>query len=263
MFEIIKAVRGFFFQLVEALLRPKTGVRVGMCAIADYCDSFTEYAADCQDFTQDPREIRAWFGDLNETRGGDFPEAYELFLEQIQGMDWREDSEQVVILVGDSVPHPNTYTDKDIYWFDELQDLVADHPSLKLHVIHPLFAAKSPEEIVQAQDFLREIVWRTNGSYVELTRVSHILDYMLAVFVRAAGGSEKFKALKDAVMAATPSIEPWKVKLVEDLDVRKHISSDTPLDASKTHPWWLRAEQIGKPLFRFDDKIEIWMRTYI
>lgn len=259
MFEIIKVVREFFVQFVESFLRMRGGVRVGLCAIGDYCDSFTEYAVDCLDFNQDPRDIRYWFYDLHGTLGGDFPEAYELFLEQIQGMNWREDSEQVVILVGDSVPHPNTYTDKNIYWFDELQDLVESHPTLKLHVIHPLFAAKSPDEIVQAQDFLREIAQRTGGSYVELTRIYHIFDYMLAVFVKAVGGAEKFKALKAAV-AAIPSMEPWKTKLLEDLDNCKKIDKDTPLDVTKAYPWWFKTEQKGKPLFQFNDKIEIWIR---
>lgn len=261
MFDVIKAVREFFVQIVESFLRLKSGVRIGLCAIGDYCDSFTEYAVDCLDFSQDSREIRYWFYDLHGTLGGDFPEAYELFLQQIQGMDWRDDSEQVVFLVGDSVPHPNTYTDKNLYWFDELQDLVTARPNLKLHVIHPLFAAKSPDEIAQAKDFLSEIAWRTGGSYVELTRIYHVFDYLLAIFVKGAGGPEKFKAFKNAVMSV-PTMEPWKIKLVEDLDVRKKIDKETPLDPTKTYPWWLKTEQKGKPLFQFNDKIEIWIRNY-
>jgi hypothetical protein len=54
------------------------------------------------------------------TGGGDAPEAYELVLREATKMSWTEGYSKALVLIGDEVPHPPSYTTEKINWFDEV-----------------------------------------------------------------------------------------------------------------------------------------------
>lgn len=41
-------------------------------------------------------------------------------LRRAQQLDWAEDSAKALVVIGDDVPHPPSYTDQHVFWRDEL-----------------------------------------------------------------------------------------------------------------------------------------------
>lgn len=57
------------------------------------------------------------------TGGGDAPEAYELALREANDMSWSPETAKALVMIGDEVPHPPSYTTEKINWFDECDKL--------------------------------------------------------------------------------------------------------------------------------------------
>ena len=52
-----------------------------------------------------------------------FFQCYEWALRKAQSLDWSENSAKALIMIGDCEPHPPSYTDQNINWWDELDVL--------------------------------------------------------------------------------------------------------------------------------------------
>lgn len=52
---------------------------------------------------------------------GFFRQCYEWMLHKAKSMDWSEDSAKALVVIGDAPPHPPSYTDQNINWWDEVE----------------------------------------------------------------------------------------------------------------------------------------------
>ena len=50
-----------------------------------------------------------------------FRQCYEWMLHKAKSMDWSEDSAKALVVIGDAPPHPPSYTDQNINWWDEVE----------------------------------------------------------------------------------------------------------------------------------------------
>lgn len=91
------------------------------------------------DLTRDINALVGFITGVGPTGGGDAPEAYELGLQVTRGLSWeavwsqssfdllthfQEPGNRALVMIGDSFPHPPSYTTQSIWWRDELQALV-------------------------------------------------------------------------------------------------------------------------------------------
>lgn len=94
------------------------------------------------DLTRDINSLVRFITGVGPTGGGDAPEAYELGLQVTRGLSWeavcdpfqpsfdlalthlQEPGNRALVMIGDSFPHPPSYTTQSIWWRDELQALV-------------------------------------------------------------------------------------------------------------------------------------------
>ena len=49
-----------------------------------------------------------------------YTQCYEWVLYKAVHMDWAEDSAKALVIIGDCLPHPRSYTDQEINWHDQL-----------------------------------------------------------------------------------------------------------------------------------------------
>ncbi|EFA85971.1 hypothetical protein PPL_01204 [Heterostelium album PN500] len=104
-------------------------LRIAIIAHGDYCDDNTETshpykcAISILPFTNDCNEIIEFINKVEKTDGGDAPESYEYVLRKSRELPWSTNSKKAIVLFGDDVPHPPSYTDQHLYWRNELHFL--------------------------------------------------------------------------------------------------------------------------------------------
>lgn len=134
-------VRKKLQESVERLHRDIKGIRIGIMAIGDYCDSATTYGMARTtvprflltldtvikpfDLGTDIKALVTFVNTVGATGGGDTPEAYELALREARKLSWRKDAgNKALVMIGDAPPHPPSYTSEQIWWRDELKELM-------------------------------------------------------------------------------------------------------------------------------------------
>ncbi|KAH3765500.1 von Willebrand factor, type A [Pelomyxa schiedti] len=121
MYNKLDEVRRSLLETVEGLIQALPDVRFGVIAHGDYSDSYTSYTLRRFDLTSDAKAACTFIRTVSGTWGGDFPECYELALREARSMSWRASARRVLVLIGDSEPHPPSFTDQDIFWKDEAE----------------------------------------------------------------------------------------------------------------------------------------------
>lgn len=70
------------------------------------------------------KKLCKFVDEVSSTGGGDAPEAYELALREARFFSWDDDAAKALVVIGDEVPHPPSYTTEKINWWEELDCLV-------------------------------------------------------------------------------------------------------------------------------------------
>lgn len=77
------------------------------------------------DLGTDIKALVTFVNTVGATGGGDTPEAYELALREARKLSWRKDAgNKALVMIGDAPPHPPSYTSEQIWWRDELKELM-------------------------------------------------------------------------------------------------------------------------------------------
>jgi len=93
------------------------------------------------------------------TGGGDAPECYELALQTANELSWSEDASKALVMIGDEVPHPPSYTTEKINWFDELDRLV--EKGVKVYGVRALsctYAIPFYQELSERSGILKHVI---------------------------------------------------------------------------------------------------------
>lgn len=118
-------VRSKVSETVTRLLKDIPKIRIGIIAHGDYCDDATSSRTiQMLDFSDDVATICKFVNTVGSTGGGDAPEAYELALQYARKkFSWSPDYSKALVMIGDEVPHPPSYTTKKINWKTETDKL--------------------------------------------------------------------------------------------------------------------------------------------
>ncbi|XP_067949990.1 uncharacterized protein [Watersipora subatra] len=172
MSSVLTQVRSSVRDIVDRLVRDIPNIRVGLMVHGDY-DHYANYVVKSHELCNDAESLKRFAMDVSATGGGfTIPEAYELVLKKAQEMDWSENSAKALVVIGDSAPHPPSFTDQNIYWHTELDILSA--LGIKVYGVQ----ARSDRAVTS---FYKELADRTNGAYVTFSNISLIKDMFLAV----------------------------------------------------------------------------------
>lgn len=156
---------------------PRPDLRVGIVTYRDYED---EYLVRDRELTPDTYSVIRFIRDIEANGGGDYEEAVEAGLnDAINQMNWRKNSERIIILVGDAPArnNPNYHYDQygnqpeiqhDYNWKDAVQD--ARNKDIRI------YTAAGSGMNDEGIDQWRTIASKTGGSFIHLIYERRVID---------------------------------------------------------------------------------------
>ena len=178
----IKQVRDKLTETVNRLMTDIPKLKIGIIAVGDYCDADSSYVIKYCDLCSDIKKLRKFVAEAGATGGGDAPEAYELALQYAsKKISWTPDFSKALVMIGDEVPHPPSYTTKKINWFDELDSLASK--GVKVYGVRALHSN-------HAIPFYEEMAERTGAISIHFSNFHLIVDMFLAICYRESGGEK-------------------------------------------------------------------------
>nr|XP_006821952.1 PREDICTED: uncharacterized protein LOC102809424 [Saccoglossus kowalevskii] len=170
MYSCLQKVRDKLGETVTRLLKDIPKIRIGIMAHGDYCDD-NVYVVKTIDLCSNVHKLVKFVVGVDATSGGDSPECYEWVLRRAQMLDWSEDSAKALVVIGDDLPHPVSYTDQAINWHDELD--VLKGMGIKVYGV-------KANNNNYATPFYKELAEITDGAYIQFKHFSLITDMFLA-----------------------------------------------------------------------------------
>jgi len=183
----LQAVRMKVKETVTRLMKDIPKIRIGSIGNGDYCDG--KIAITTLDLCDNVKKICKFVESVTATGGGDAPEAYELVLRDARKLSWTEGYSKALVMIGDEVPHPPSYTTEKINWFDEVDKLT--EMGIKLYGVRAL-------NQTNAIPFYEELAERSGGVSINFQSFKLIVDMFLAICYREAS-PEKLQAFEQEV----------------------------------------------------------------
>lgn len=250
----ISTVRENLEETCRRLLHDIPNIRIGLIAHGDYCDQ-NVYVTRQIDLTSDVQQLVDFAKDTPGTCGGDTPECYEWMLHKAKFMDWSEDSAKALVVIGDAPPHPPSYTDQNINWWNETELLKG--MGVKI------YGVLCNRYDGPAKHFYQELADQTGGCFLHLNHFNLITQMFLAVCYNESGG--------DQLEAFTEELEK-EGKMTEDTKIlMKEITEKKPAEKSAessnirrrhSYDWWYEKENSGKhPSYVYDAEKDKWTES--
>ncbi|XP_033099060.1 uncharacterized protein LOC117102762 [Anneissia japonica] len=158
MFACLDQVRSKVEETTSRLLQNIPNIRIGIMAHGDYNHHQSKYVLRKCDLTNNRSKLIRFINDVPSTGGGDSPECYEWVLKKAQELSWTEGSARALVMIGDDVPHPPSFTDQHINWHTEL-DRLRDM-NIKVYSVQAMHGPYN------ANFFFEEMAERTAGTYL-------------------------------------------------------------------------------------------------
>jgi len=177
------------------------------------------------DFTNDVNEIKKFLDTIKKTNGGDAPECYEYVLRKARELPWSFNSKKSLIIIGDDVPHPPSYTDQFYYWRNELHFL--SKIDVRVYGVQ-CFNNK------HAQLFYEELASLSSGRYVHLEDHRDIGYLVLLIILRENGTDILNNYIKNTLDKEKRKLFREKFhQLFEDYFIRERDST-----SNIRFSWW-------------------------
>ncbi len=111
----IKQVKDHVTKLIPSLFNDNPNLKLSIVAFGDYCDMKSKdnfgKAYQVLNLTNDIKKITSFIKEAKNTVGGDSDEFYELVIKKItEETEWRDNSNRLVLLIGDCRPHELGYS---------------------------------------------------------------------------------------------------------------------------------------------------------
>ncbi|KAF2078027.1 hypothetical protein CYY_000665 [Polysphondylium violaceum] len=178
MASIIQSVRTQVVETVSRLMKDIPNIKIGIMGMGDYCDGVNVLKV--LDLSQDIARIVSFINGVPNTSGGDAPEAYEFALRKAKELSWSQHTSKAFVMIGDSNPHQPTFTDLNINWFQECDDLY--DKGIKIYGVRALGNSI----------FYDDIAERSGGICINFKKFNLITEMFLAICYREAS-KEKFE----------------------------------------------------------------------
>ena len=183
MYPVLAQVRREVEQFVKTMFNEFSDLRLGIIAHGDYCDKDNPYTIRVMDFTRDEDRLCKFVRETEKTFGGDADECYELVLNTAHKcLDWRDDADKVMIMIGDASPHGVHYRDnKDKLDWEEEAGILASY-GIKVFAVHALAGYRS-----SSRAFYKRVAEKTLGVYLTLDMFNEIVDLIKATVYQQGG----------------------------------------------------------------------------
>ena len=156
MFSCIGEVRTGVKDMVNRLFRDVDNLRVGVVCHGDYCDLHSTYLYKQIDLTDSSSSIIDFINSTGNSGGGDYPEAYEYVLREVQKMSWRPEAARALVMIGDAYAHEANANSDKINWRDQCDALKT--LGIPIYSVQALFSGQGPAYL-----FWKQLADRTNG----------------------------------------------------------------------------------------------------
>jgi len=233
MYPCLEEVRTKLQEIIARLLRDIPNIRIALIAHGDYCDDANTYTVKHIDFSTDCQALCLFARDVDKTGGGDLPEAYELALRQANKLAWDPKHSKALVMIGDEIPHPTSFTSEQIWWKDEVAALKKE--GVVIYGVQALSTAAEP--------FYSHMATETGGFHLRLKDFSLISEMFVAVCFRATS-EEKFQEYKDQAKKdgkANTQVEQMWSSMAKPTEKKEY--------QLKT-PWWDRSLDNSKPAYQ-------------
>lgn len=183
-----RIVRDYIDKMSADLLVKFKNLRVGIMIHGDYSDPVPDPCVEL-DFTKDWVSIKRFLEEKRNFQGGDAPECYEYVLHKAQSMTWRLNSNKILVLIGDDIPHPKTYplNRMRLDWEEE---------ALKLKNQGVQIISVQARNCSYANSFYQTAASITSGYHLRLTQFSQIADMLSAICYKGNNQLEQFRLSK-------------------------------------------------------------------
>jgi len=144
-------------------------------------------------------------------------------------LSWNKDTtvNKALVMIGDALPHPPSYTDQNFYWRDEVDELA------KLGVkIYGVQAGKDPTSTL----FYDQMASASGGVYLNLQKLPLITDMFLAVCYREFGTQHLETYRQEVVAEGRMNAE--MTGMFSQLERQNSDLSEKKLDMTKCHQGW-------------------------
>jgi hypothetical protein len=188
MSQCIREVRRKVKDTVLRLFNEIPGIRIGIVAHGDYCDKNVTYLMKHVDLCVDSHKIIDFINSVENTYGGDTPEAYEHVLREVQKFSWNSDSMRALVMIGDAYPHDKDDNPDKIDWKEEVEEI--KKMGINIYSAQALNSGNG-----KSYTFYKQMASVTNGYHLMLDQFSTISDMMLAICFNQMGSEslEKYE----------------------------------------------------------------------
>ncbi|KNC51432.1 uncharacterized protein AMSG_07624, partial [Thecamonas trahens ATCC 50062] len=243
MYESLVAVKAELRKAVAKMIAELPHLRIGVVAHGDYCDGRATYVTKICPFTSDVGVLETFIGGVARTGGGDPPECYEYALQLARtAFQWTPGSSRAVVVIGDHVPHPPSYTNLGICWRSEMAAL-QDH-GVTLYATAPFY-----ETLAEA----------TGGFLLHVDEMA----WMPLMFVGLCYRQTSLEAFEDyrmqliwnKVMDHNTPLNTLFMEMATPTVIKAHPEYNGHL----REPWWDAAYDLASsPAYIYDDETESW-----
>lgn len=182
MYPYLEQVRYELTRLASEVRKAVPNVRMGVIAFGDYCDANLTYVTKVLDLTPDFDRVRTFVAQVEQTSGGDTPEAVEEALFEANQLSWRIGSSRAVVLVGDAPPHGVIDVASNCEYGHNYK---TEGNSLGQHGIK-IYATQCGSNSAAEQAF-RWLASQTAGMYLNLENIADLVDLLIGICLKEVG----------------------------------------------------------------------------
>jgi hypothetical protein len=183
MYPVISQVRKEVEKFIKTMFSEFSDLRLGIIAHGDYCDKDNPYTIMALDLTRDEEKLCEFVRTVDKTYGGDADECYELVLKTARtDFSWRDDSNKVLIMIGDAAPHSVSYrhNKEKLDWLEQSELL--NKAGVKVFAVHALSYYRTSSKM-----FYKTVADKTFGTYLTLDQFSEVVDLIKATVYQQSG----------------------------------------------------------------------------
>lgn len=225
MSQCIAEVRRKVQQIIHRLFEEIPGIKIGVVAHGDYCDEKETYLMKQIDIGSTESQIVDFVNNVQNTCGGDYPEAYEHVLREVQNLSWTSDSMRALVIIGDAYPHNKEDNPKKIDWKEEVEEI--KKMGINIYSIQALYSGNG-----SSYTFYKQMAQMTNGYHLFLGQFSTISDMLLAICFNQMG-SERLSQFEQEVQKTEYGMNIGLRKMF-DVMLKRTSSEDTPISTIST-----------------------------
>jgi Mg-chelatase subunit ChlD len=192
MYPCLTQVRKKVKTSVKRLFNDLKGIKIGVIAHGDYCDKKI-YVTKHLPLGDKLEPIVKFVETVKATGGGDYPEAYELVLNEARDLKWTPAAKKILVMIGDAIPHTPKQNPRKLDWKKEAKALGSD--GVRIYAVQALGRS-------DATSFYKDMAKLSGGSYLALDQFSSITDLVMAIAYSTDSDVSKIAAYEDEVKKA-------------------------------------------------------------